>query len=220
MAKLAGLLLCATLLVPAGDDKDTPKDLDKLQGAWKVAAVNSRGKEIPAEMLDRPNFLLVVVGDQYVFMTHGGKLILDPAKNQADLEVKAGRYKGTTLPCRYELKDDTLKLTLPASLLNPVLPAETKPGEAPIGIVYTLKREAKVAKEQAEAQLKDRTAALPDNAGPGFGPRNAANGFPGAKGGPANTTQQLLQRILERLDRIEERLDALEKKLNVPRESK
>jgi len=172
----------------------------------------SRGTSIPADRLEGPTNTLVVVGDRYFLMTHAGTLALDSAKNTIDFDVKNGRYNGTVLPSRYELKEDTLKIILPTSLLKPIRVPEPKPGENPEGIVLTLQRDGKATKQQAEAMLKDRTDALPDKAPAGFGGAIPFGGGKGvAKGGgfggamPAAATQQLLERILERLERIEQR---------------
>jgi len=135
-----------------------------------------------------------------------------------NFDVKAGRYKGTAIPARYWLKDDTLKLFLPSSLLNPMPVPEPKAGEDPVGIVYTLQLDGKATKDQAETLLKDRTAALPDKGPAGFGVAAKGGGFGAAM--PAAVTQQLLERILERLERVEQRLDAMEKKLAAPRGQK
>jgi len=235
MNTLAYLLISVALAVPAGDEKKAPKDTDKLQGLWQVMAAVRNGAPAPNPALfGNTSYTLAIVGDRYVFMMHGGTFTLDTEKGYMDLEVTAGRYSGKTVPCRYELKDDTLTLTMPLSLVNPVRVPERKPGDDPVGIVYTLKRDGKASKEDAEKALKDRTAALPDKA-PAFGPGGGgfAPGKAGGKGGggfanpnavappaapPAPAaTEKLLERILERLERIEQRLDALEKRLPPPK---
>jgi uncharacterized protein (TIGR03067 family) len=214
MHALAYLMLSAALAVPAGDEKEAPKDLDKLQGVWKVTAGTLRGTELLPARFQLPNYSLVVVGDRYVFSTHGGTLTLDPAKRTVDLAITTGRYSGTTLLGRYELKGDTLKLILPATLLRPEgrVP-EWKAGEAHPEAVYTLERDGKATKDDAAALLKNRTDALPNRAIGGFGGKGGAVPGKGAFAQPAAATERLLERILERLERIEERLDALEKKL-------
>jgi uncharacterized protein (TIGR03067 family) len=226
MNTLAFLVLSATLALPAGEEKEAPKDLDKLQGVWKVTAVNSRGKQMPAALFETPTYTLAVVGDRYVFTTHGGTVKLDSAKKTVDLEVTAGRYKGTTLLGRYEIKGDTFTLMLPSPITAAERVPELKAGDDPVAIVYTLQRDAKAGKEQAAAVLKDHTEALPDLpafGGKGIGGKGApaGGGFGGGGFAPAGgmTTQQMLQQILQRLERIEQRLDELEKRLP-PREEK
>jgi len=239
MNALAYLLVSVALAVPAGDEKKAPKDTDKLQGLWQVTAAVRNGAPAPNPAnFGNSSYTLVIVGDRYVFMMHGGTFTLDTEKGYMDLQVNAGRYSGKTVPCRYELKEDTLTLTMPLSLVNPVRVPERKPGDDPVGIVYTLKRNGKASKEDAEKALKDRTAALPDKL-PAFGPAGGggpggggfAPGKAGGKGGFANpnavappaappaaaATEKLLERILERLERIEQRLDALEKRLPPPK---
>src|SRR5262249_53471620 len=120
----------------------------------------------------------------------------------------------------YELAGDTLTLLLPAPLQGGERVPAPKHGEVPAAAVYTLERDGKTPKEQAQALLKTHTEAL-DNTpfaakgGPG-GPAGPANGF----GAAGTSTQKMLQRILDRLDRIDQRLDALEKKMAAPRDSK
>jgi uncharacterized protein (TIGR03067 family) len=228
MNTLACLLVGAALAVPAGDEKKTPKDTDKLQGVWQVTAASRGGVPLNVKV-DLPTFTFAIVGDRYVFMAHGGTFTLDPEKGHFDLQVTAGRYSGKSLPCRYELKDDTLTLTLPSSLLNPMRP-DPKQGDGPVGVTYTLKRDAKATKDEAEKVLKDHTAALPDKLPAGFGGKaggkggggfaNPGGGFAPAAPPAGAATEKLLERILERLERIEQRLDALEKRLPAPQEKK
>ena len=114
MNALACLLVSATLAVPAGDEKKAPKDTDKLQGLWQVTAATRNGAPAPNPALfANSSYTLAIVGDRYVFMAHGGTITLDPYKGFLDLQVTAGRYSGKTFPCRYELKDDVLKVTMP-----------------------------------------------------------------------------------------------------------
>jgi uncharacterized protein (TIGR03067 family) len=239
MNALVGLILASALAVPAPEQKDVPKDVDKLQGVWKVTSATSRGTQMPAALLQAPSLTLVVVGDQYVFSTHAGAFTLDPAKGTVDFDVKAGRYKGKMVPGRYALAGESLKLIMPTSLLNPVRPAEAKPGDEPVGITYTFERDGKATKEQAEALLKDRTTALPDKKGfgvqgapgagvpgggapgggaPGGGAPGAgvpgggapgAGGFAGGKGGAAGPAA-----TMQMIERILERLERIEQRLD------
>ncbi len=225
MNMLISVLLGAMLAVPVGDRKEAPKDQDRLQGVWKATAAVSRGNAIPVDRFKLPEYDFVIVGDGYCFMSHAGTFMLDQAKGTVDFDVKAGLYKGSAILGRYELKDDTLTLTIPTAARNPMRPPELKPGADQAFVVFTLQRDAKATKDQAAALLKDRTAALPDKGIGGFGANPIAGGKGGFGGGgkavamPA-ATQQLLERILERLERIEQRLDAMEKKLAGPKEQK
>jgi uncharacterized protein (TIGR03067 family) len=226
MNTLACLLVGAALAVPAGDEKQAPKDTERLQGVWQVTAANRGGLALNAKF-DLPSYTFAIVGDRYVFMTHGGTFTLDTEKGHFDLQVTAGRYSGKTLPCRYELKDDTLTITLPSSIINPMRP-DPKQGDGPVGVIYTLKRDAKATKADADKALKDRIAALPDKAGFGVKGGKGGGGFANPGGGfapappppAAAATEKLLERILERLERIEQRFDALEKRLPSAQEKK
>ena len=222
MNALAYLLVGAALAVPAGDEKKAPKESDKLQGVWQVTAASRAGLPLNANF-NLPTYTLAVVGDKYVFMTHAGTFTLDAEKGHMELEVTAGRYSGKTLPCRYEVKNDTLTLTLPSSLINPVRP-DPNAGALQAGVTYTFQRDAKADKDQADKVLKDRTAALPDKLPiGGFGKGGKGGGgfvnpaLPIMPAPPAAAgTEKLLERILERLERIEQRLDSLEKRLPAP----
>jgi uncharacterized protein (TIGR03067 family) len=171
--------MAAALAVPAGEEKKAPKDTDKLQGIWRPTSITSRGKQVADPVEDGPNYSFAAVGDRFIFMKiYGGTFTLDPDKGLMDWEVTAGRYAGKTVPCRYELKDDTLKLIFPSSILNPVRPPVAKAGDDPVCLVVTFQRDGKATKEDADKYLKDRTAALAAKAP--FGP----GGLPGGAGGP------------------------------------
>lgn len=202
------LLLCAMVPLDPAKDEDA-KELAKLEGVWKPTAVVSSGRELQLQglpSLDR--YTLVVVGDHYVFSTHGGTVKLDPAKGAIDLAVTEGRYKGTTGLGLYELKGDTLRLALRS---NPSAaggrPADLKSAAGSGYYSYTFERE-KATKEQVAARLKDLTTPLAAQAQ--FGVIRGAVIANGAA--PAASTAQMLRQIIEQLDRIEKRLDALEKK--------
>jgi uncharacterized protein (TIGR03067 family) len=198
------ILLLALAAPLAADPDETKSDKTKLQGVWKVTAVESRGAALPGDRLNTDRYTLVIVGDDYVLLTHAGTVTFDRDKKTLDMKITDGRYKGRDLTLKglYELTDDTLKIAIPSpAARGSDRPLELKTGENTTHTLYTFERDKKAKKEDAEAKLKELKTALPD--GPqGFTPRTTTD----------RTTQELLKQIIERLDRIEKRLDAIEKK--------
>jgi uncharacterized protein (TIGR03067 family) len=203
-------ILLLVLLAPApADTKDDPKAqkaaLDKLQGIWKLTALESRGQAMPVERIARSDrYTLVVSGDNYVLLTHAGTVKLDPAKKFVDLVISEGRYKGTSSLGIYELSGDKLKIALRAVMRTDAeRPKEFKSGEDGNYAVYEFERQSS-KKEDTEAKLKElRETVARQPSGTPFAPAD-------------RTTQDLLRQIIERLDRIEKRLDAMEKKTAPP----
>jgi uncharacterized protein (TIGR03067 family) len=120
-------LVLATVTI-AGDDK-AKADLQKLEGSWDFVSIVIAGEKkdgAGAGGLEKA----VIKGNKMTFFA-GGKEIgnfkdlelrLDPKKTPraADL-LREGRE---TLPCIYEVSDDTFKLAMP------LVPTNRKPGEA------------------------------------------------------------------------------------------
>jgi uncharacterized protein (TIGR03067 family) len=108
----------------AGSEK---ADRAKMEGTWEIVALDIAGKQTPAgpDSLDR----IVIKGAKATFFA-GKKelptfkdidLRLDPAKKPRAVDfVRAGRE---TLPCLYEVTDDTLKFVIP------LVPTKRKPGD-------------------------------------------------------------------------------------------
>jgi uncharacterized protein (TIGR03067 family) len=190
------------------DEKARKEALDKFQGVWKATTVDLSGRPVKVEGFGGADrYTLVVSGDRYVLTTHAGTLQFDPANKAVDLVITDGRYKGTTVPGLFELSDTTLRLAFrpPSTKGAGERPTEIKPGAASGHAVITFEKDAKATKDDAAAKLKDLTGALPRAAaGPaGFGGRVA----------PDQATQDLLRKVMDKLDGIEKRLDAIEKRL-------
>lgn len=192
------LLLLVSMAAPADTPNEAQKELTKLQGVWKLKTMSSRGAERtgPGIFGGADRYTLVIVGDRYVFSSHGGTLTLDPSKHAIDLVATEGFSRGRTMQGIYELKDNSLRLAYSSRTGN--RPTELKSDRGSSATtVYTFERDAQATKEQAAEQLKQRLAALERSPG----------GLPFA--GPSTT--DLLKQVIERLDRIEKRLDAIEK---------
>src|SRR5437660_4106273 len=105
------LFLVALAPVETPKDLDTKAMLEKLQGVWKVTAVESnRGRATflggagggpapgaaPVARFAAHSDTLVIVGNRYAFGQHAGTLKLDLSRrpHAVDFEVTAGPYKG------------------------------------------------------------------------------------------------------------------------------
>jgi len=111
---LAALALCAGLaLAAAAADDDVPTDQDRLQGVWKLIALESDGKKAPDEVVKAMR--LTVKGDKLYLREENKEeeapFKLDPSKTPRtmDLTVRVGD-KTDTVRLIYELKGDELKL--------------------------------------------------------------------------------------------------------------
>src|SRR5947209_13487237 len=157
MHALMVLLLLVGVPKPKPDapKPEAPKGLEKLQGVWKLTALERRGAQMALDGLaNRDRYTLVVVGDGFAFYTQGGTLKVDPAKQAVDLINTEGRYQGITVPGLYELKDDTLRIIMASPLAAGERPTELKTGGVANQTLYTFARDVKTTKEQAAEQLK------------------------------------------------------------------
>jgi uncharacterized protein (TIGR03067 family) len=116
MKRHAILILTAVLLL-AGDDpkKDAVhKELEKLQGDWRVISAERDGKKIAVDQFK--NETVTFKGDQMIvtkgrIVVQRSKLILDPTTSPKSFvrEVTEGIGKGAKYHGIYELDGDTFK---------------------------------------------------------------------------------------------------------------
>lgn len=204
------LLLTVTLAapVPKGPDKVEAK----FDGVWVLKSMEYRGGErLPSATL-MESYTLVVVGNDYIFKTHGGTIKFDKEKKTVELNVAAGTYKGETSGGVFERDGDTLKLAIPSiPRTTTARPTELKTGANTTHYLYTFERNKDATAEKAAEQLKARTAALPNRANPFALPGGvAAPGGVVAPGGRIAPAAQL-QEALERIEKLEKRIEELEK---------
>jgi uncharacterized protein (TIGR03067 family) len=110
MVLTAGCLVLGAATLMADDT--AKKDLDALQGTWKLESLMESGKPAPADALKQ---ITIVVKDGKYSISAGGKELetgsikLDPSKKPKtiDFEIASGNDKGKTQLGVYELKDDT-----------------------------------------------------------------------------------------------------------------
>lgn len=208
---LLTLALGAPVEIGKKDDKAEKAELVKLQGIWKLTERQTAANRFPpakgTAAADR--YTLVVGGESYVLSTHAGIIKFDPAKKTVDMTVTEGRYKGTTVPGVYELSGDTLKIALhPPSAARAAgdRPKDLTPGGEAAHTLYTFEKDPKATKDDAAAQLKElKSGLVPAAADRAFGPapRAAAD----------QATQEILRKVMEKLEAIDKRLDAIEKRL-------
>ena len=109
LALAAGLLLSAD----ANDDA-VKKDLQLLEGTWKVTSLEADGMQLPEENFKE--WKLECKGADFTFTdtngVHKGTFKVDPSKKPKTLDVvfTEGGNKGSTLLCLYEVEKDTFKV--------------------------------------------------------------------------------------------------------------
>jgi uncharacterized protein (TIGR03067 family) len=92
------------------------KDLDKLQGAWAIGAMEMDGEAMAPEAFVEAR--VVVKGDRFTSTGMGavyeGTLVLDSSASPARIDMKfdAGPEKGNTNPGIYQIDGDSWKLCL------------------------------------------------------------------------------------------------------------
>lgn len=91
-----------------GFAQDPAKDLDKMQGAWKMESARDRGEGFPAEVLAR--LTMTIKGNQLIPSDNPKDLLtitLDPSKKPAAIDLKEKDKVNLGI---YEIKDDTLQV--------------------------------------------------------------------------------------------------------------
>src|SRR5262249_24104341 len=105
-------ILAALLLVAADTAKDdgAKKEMDKLQGTWKLVSGEFSGKPLAGGDLEGAEF--TIKGDKYTFKqgdtTEEGTIKVDPAKKPPtiDLKIASGNDKDKTQLGIYKLEGD------------------------------------------------------------------------------------------------------------------
>lgn len=108
------LLLIAALLVGADDDQ-AKKDLESMQGNWKLVSLEIEGKK-----QDKPQpGSMTIKGNKLTHPGEGGKVeegtfTLDPTKKPKAMDMKSSSTTGKemSISAIYSIEGDTLKLCL------------------------------------------------------------------------------------------------------------
>ena len=129
-------------------------DLEKIQGVWDIASLESDGNEMPKVMFSGAQ--IAIKGDQFESLGMGaiyrGKVMIDATKKPKhfDIVFTEGHAAGTTNHGIYEVGRDSWKLCLNMTGKDRPKSFTTKPGSG--HAFETLKRAPKGAKLQAPAQ--------------------------------------------------------------------
>lgn len=110
------------LMLPAADSKEdaAKKDLDKLQGTWKMASLEVDGKTVPEDKLKSST--LTIKGDKYIISvndkTYETQLTLDATEKPKTIDMKFldGANKDKTALGIYKIDGETFTM---CRALNP-----------------------------------------------------------------------------------------------------
>jgi uncharacterized protein (TIGR03067 family) len=110
---LVTTILCLAVAQSSNDDK-AKKDLERMQGAWVLHALEINGKDVPAPKLD--GTILIIKKDEYYTKVKdkeqlGFRLKLDPSKNPKAVDMIKTMPGGTEEVIKgiYTFENDTLK---------------------------------------------------------------------------------------------------------------
>jgi uncharacterized protein (TIGR03067 family) len=108
-------VLVASWAVP----QEARTDQEKLQGTWRVAAIEEQGQKLPAEKVAKLELTLTIQGDKYNEKVKGetveeGTIKMQADKNprQMDILIATGKDKGKTQLAIYKLEGDTLTVAI------------------------------------------------------------------------------------------------------------
>jgi uncharacterized protein (TIGR03067 family) len=111
---LAGLLVIGALSAANAQSNDDSKDLEALQGTWRLVSGEIGGRKMTAEELNRAK--LVFKGDRYMVRRGSGPTVmgivkLNSTKNPKTIDITDadGAYKGKTLFGIYAVNGNELK---------------------------------------------------------------------------------------------------------------
>ena len=136
----AGLMLLAA----DAPDKASKKDLDKMQGVWKVKSIHKGGNEMAADLIGDSS--LTIDGGKYTLNKDGkvvdeGTFTLDSSKKPATIDVQGGKDGANKKVGIYQLDGDTFTEALIADGMD--RPTELLSKEGTTHVLIVLQREKK-----------------------------------------------------------------------------
>ena len=138
------LLLAANLIAADAPKQDsTKKDIERIQGTWKLVSLEADGDQGPPEIVAK--LKLVFKGEALTFTpgepgfsNYTFKLDTSAKPPRFDMTFAEGPNKGKKLPGIYSLEGESLKICFgPADQHPKELTAKAKSGQ----VMYVLKRE-------------------------------------------------------------------------------
>lgn len=137
------LLIAAVALLVAADAKeDVAKELKKLEGTWKVVAVEARGMKVPEDKLK--GAAVIIKGDR-ITMADPGKgakdlvFKIDPTRKPKHINLTDPKEKDTA-PAIYALEGNELRICVPLAMKDAKRPESFDTKDKP-QMAFTCKRE-------------------------------------------------------------------------------
>lgn len=118
LLRLFGFLIAGALAAPLSA-ADEASELKALEGTWKVASIESEGRQAPADAIEKMKW--VIRGKEITMEAPNAKaensratFTIDSGKSPKEIDVTAsgGSANGKTMQGIYELKDNRLKISL------------------------------------------------------------------------------------------------------------
>ncbi len=148
---ISAILFASLFAVDAAKDEAVKKDLAKLQGTWRVVAVEENGEQVPEDKIRESNVTVTIEGDKHTLRLPGKTLgpvtiTLDPTAKPKHYDMKIPEdakdpNAGKTLHGIYELNDDTWKFCQDKS--GKGRPSEFSGKSAPGWVYVIMKKEKK-----------------------------------------------------------------------------
>lgn len=137
-------IILLVFLAPDAPDATARKDIERLDGVWKITAAEYKGKKLDKAPIEQVVFAAGKAGEEAARMKGAGvfKYRIDAGKSPKTIEATAVREgKRETIVGIYEIGEDTLRLCLAPDGAKRPDGFKTGPGDE--AFVLELKREKK-----------------------------------------------------------------------------
>lgn len=141
MQARALVIVAAGLFIAADAKEDVAKEMKKLEGKWKVVAVEARGMKVPEDKLK--DAAVIIKGDK-ITMADPGKgskdlvFKIDPTKKPKHIDLTDPKEKDTA-PAIYSLEGDELRICVPLAMKDAKRPESFETKDKP-QMAFTCKR--------------------------------------------------------------------------------